>query len=72
MVIKSRLFDMHQNGIPIYLYSLRSGPLEVEITNYGCIITSIRFPDGKGKIEDVILGFDSLKDYSLLTPISVA
>ena len=37
--------------------------MEVKISNYGGIITSIRVPDRTGKMENVTLGFDRLEDY---------
>jgi Galactose mutarotase and related enzymes len=38
--------------------------MEVKITNFGGIVTSIMVPDKSGKIENVVLGFDSLKSYT--------
>jgi aldose 1-epimerase len=37
--------------------------MEVGITNYGAIVTSIRVPDRSGAFADVVLGFDSLEGY---------
>ncbi len=37
--------------------------MEVKITNYGAVITSIVVPDRNGKMENVVLGFDNLKSY---------
>jgi aldose 1-epimerase len=37
--------------------------MEVKITNFGGIITCITVPDRNGKLENVVLGFDSLKSY---------
>lgn len=46
------------------LYSLKNkNGMEVKITNYGGIITSIIVPDKNGKMADVVLGFDSLAKY---------
>jgi aldose 1-epimerase len=36
----------------------------VKITNFGGIITKIMVPDKNGKIENIALGFDSLKQYT--------
>ncbi len=48
----------------VYLYTLKNNKgLEVAITNYGGIITSILAPDREGHFEDVVLGFDSLGGY---------
>lgn len=37
--------------------------MEVSITNYGGIVTSIKVPDKNGNIENVVLGFDDLEKY---------
>lgn len=37
--------------------------MEVKIITYGGRITSLRVPDRAGNFEDVVLGFDSLKQY---------
>jgi aldose 1-epimerase len=48
----------------IYLYTLTNkNRMEVKITNFGCIITSVTVPDKNGLMENVVLGFDSLKSY---------
>lgn len=36
---------------------------EIKITNYGCIITSIRVKDNNGIFQDIVLGFDTLEGY---------
>jgi aldose 1-epimerase len=37
--------------------------MEAKITNYGGIVVSLKVPDRKGNLEDVVLGFDSLDGY---------
>jgi aldose 1-epimerase len=37
--------------------------MEVRVTNYGGVILSWTAPDKKGKYEDVVLGFDTAKEY---------
>lgn len=48
----------------VKLYQLinQSG-MEVCVTNFGARIVSIMVPDKKGKMEDVVLGFDNIRDY---------
>jgi aldose 1-epimerase len=50
-------------GKDIFLFSLASANMTVKITNFGGIVTSIIVPDRTGKMDDVVLGFDSLKSY---------
>src|SRR6476659_7515226 len=37
--------------------------IEVKITNFGGIITSLKVPDRNGKSDDIVLGFDNLDAY---------
>jgi len=49
----------------VELYTLtNSNGMVVKITNFGGIVTSIQAPDRDGKFENVVLGFDSLKQYT--------
>ena len=46
------------------LFTLRNeNGMEVDLTNYGGIVTAIRVPDRDGNIDDVALGFPSLEGY---------
>ncbi len=46
------------------LFTLTNGNgMEVDITNYGGIVTSIRVPDREGNMDDVALGFPTLEGY---------
>lgn len=57
------------NNKDVFLYSLKNkNGVVVKITNYGGIITSILVPDAKGKMGDIVLGYDSLKGYLTTTP----
>lgn len=52
------------NGKATHLYVLtNSKGMEVCITNYGGRIVSIMVPDKSGKMQDVVLGFDSISKY---------
>jgi aldose 1-epimerase len=51
-----------KQGVDLFVLTNARG-MEVKITNYGGIITSIRVPDRTGKLENVNLGFDRLEDY---------
>ncbi|MGQ1891897.1 aldose epimerase family protein [Thermophagus sp. OGC60D27] len=52
------------NGEPVNLYKLTSTTgLEVKITDFGGVITSIKTPDKNGIKKNVVLGFDSIDPY---------
>ncbi|MDI9402369.1 MAG: aldose epimerase family protein [Limnohabitans sp.] len=52
------------DGKPVHLWTLKNGSgMEAEITDYGTIIVSLKVPDMKGNIADVVLGRESAADY---------
>ncbi|HKI77703.1 MAG TPA: aldose epimerase family protein [Ignavibacteriaceae bacterium] len=59
-----KLFGKLENGEEVYMYTLKNkNGMKAEITNYGATVVSLLAPDKNGKMEDVILGYDSLKSY---------
>lgn len=51
-------------GKKVDIYTLKNaGNIEVKITSYGGIVTSLKVPDKNGKFDDVVLGFNNLQDY---------
>lgn len=50
-------------NVSLYTLTNASG-MVVKISNYGGIVTKIIVPDKTGKMEDVVLGFDSLSQYT--------
>lgn len=65
--VKSEPFGHTKDGIAVEIYTLRnSAGCEARITNYGGIVVSLKVPDKKGHLDDVVMGFDKLDGY--LTP----
>ncbi len=56
-------FGKMPDGTPVELYVLSNGRVTAKVITYGGIVTELHVPDKKGKTEDVVLGFDSLKGY---------
>lgn len=69
MGITSEPWGKTKHGKDVELFTLenRNG-MEVKITNYGCIIVSVKVTDKNGKFDDVALGFDKLSDYEERNP----
>lgn len=64
MNITQEHFGNLEDGREADLFTLvNSNGMEVQITNYGGIITSLKVPDRDGNIENIVLGFDNLQDY---------
>ncbi len=52
------------NNVDVQLFTLKNEvDLEIKITNYGGIVTSIKTPDNKGEFQNIVLGFDKLENY---------
>ncbi|XP_047336215.1 galactose mutarotase-like [Impatiens glandulifera] len=45
------------------IYELKVGSFSVKLTNWGAGIVSVVLPDKDGKLDDIVLGYDSLDDY---------
>src|SRR5271169_554493 len=56
-------FGHTAEGTPVDFYSLADGKIEVGIITYGGIVVSLRTPDRNGKLDDVVLGCDSVEKY---------
>ncbi|MBN3584166.1 galactose mutarotase [Algoriphagus aestuarii] len=50
-------------GKEVFRYRLDNGFMEVEMTNFGGIISKILVPDKNGKLENVVLSLDSIPQY---------
>ncbi|NNF36310.1 MAG: galactose-1-epimerase, partial [Saprospiraceae bacterium] len=62
-------FGTLETGETVHLFTLKNASgMEVKITNYGGIITSIQVPDKNGSFDNVVLGFDSLEGYTKFHP----
>ncbi|MCU1300830.1 MAG: aldose 1-epimerase [Candidatus Sulfotelmatobacter sp.] len=61
--IEKRAFGHAPEGTAVELYSLKDGKIEVGIMTYGGIVVSLRVPDRNGKLDDVVLGCDSVEKY---------
>jgi len=57
------------DGKPVSLWTLENGKgMEATITDYGTIVVSLKVPDAKGEVADIVLGRASLDDYVAANP----
>ena len=57
-------FGKLPDGTAIQIYALKNkNGLEASILNYGGIVVSLKAPDRRGQMADIVLGFDSLSGY---------
>ena len=67
--ISQKSFGKTKSGTAVSLYTLTNAHgAQVQITNYGGIVTSIKVPDRHGRLADVVLGFDSVGRYEKDSP----
>jgi len=62
-IVHKRPFGCTPEGTPVEVYSLADDKIEVRVITYGGIIVSLRAPDRKGRLDDVVLGVDSVEKY---------
>jgi aldose 1-epimerase len=56
-------FGTMPDGTAVEIYTLTDGAYEARIMTYGGIVQSLKVPDRKGHVDDVVLGFDTLDGY---------
>jgi aldose 1-epimerase len=63
-MMRGRPFGRTSDGREVDLYLINnSNRVEIEITNYGGIVVSLKVPDRRGETADVVLGYDDLASY---------
>ncbi|MEI6138824.1 MAG: aldose epimerase family protein [Mariniphaga sp.] len=64
LTIKPESFHQTVDGLQVDLFFLKNkNGLEMAVTNYGGRVVSLLVPDKNGKMEDVVLGYESLDGY---------
>jgi aldose 1-epimerase len=62
--IDKRAFGKLEDGTTVDIYSLKNrNGLQVEITNYGGAVVTIRTPDRRGRMADIVLGYADPRGY---------
>jgi Aldose 1-epimerase len=61
-------FGIMPDGTPVEMYTLSDPNIQARIMTYGGILVSLRTPDRGGKMDDIMLGFDSLDNYVAKAP----
>ncbi|KAL2499968.1 Galactose mutarotase-like superfamily protein [Abeliophyllum distichum] len=59
------LFGISVNGVEeeVKIYELKKNNFSIKLTNFGARIISVILPDNRGKLGDVVLGYDTLDEY---------
>jgi len=65
--VTKQAFGKTSEGTPVDIYSITDDKIEARIMTYGGILISVRVPDRKGQLDDVVLGCDSVEQYEKQT-----
>lgn len=65
MSIKKTVFGKTKDGETANLYTLKNkSGMTAVFSDYGAVLVNLYVPDAKGKLEDVVLGYDNLEQYT--------
>src|SRR5438067_11223898 len=66
--VKKAGFGRTADGRDVDIYTLtnRKGA-EARVITYGGAVVSLKMPDRRGRLDDVVLGFDTIEDYQKQT-----
>lgn len=56
-------FGVLKNGEEVLAYCIKNDFLDLEILSYGGTIKSLKTPDKNGNFKNIVLGYESLKEY---------
>src|SRR3984893_17856472 len=65
--VAKQAFGHTSEGTAVDIYTLSDGKVEARIITYGGIVVSLRTPDRNGKLDDIVLGVDSVQKYEAQT-----
>ncbi len=64
MSVEKKLFGKTRDGKDVYEYVISNkNKMTISVITYGAILKNVYVPDKKGKIDDVVLGYDKLWMY---------
>ncbi len=62
IVCSAQIVEQDFDNISLYTLRNKNG-IEIKVTNYGAVITSIVTPDRNGQLTDISLGYNKVEDY---------
>ncbi|KAL4376504.1 hypothetical protein GQ457_02G019540 [Hibiscus cannabinus] len=63
IIVASAIVNGSATSEKVGIYELKKGKMCVKFTNWGATIVSVILPDKYGKLGDIALGYDSVKEY---------
>ena len=56
-------FNTEVDGKPVSVYTLKSGDVVMQVTNFGARVVSFWTPDRNGHYDDIVLGYNNIDNY---------
>lgn len=56
-------FQTTVDGKEVSLYTLKSGDITMQVTNFGARVVALWTPDRDGKFDDIVLGYNNIDSY---------
>lgn len=67
--VSKEAFGKTASGTPVEIYTLvNAAGIKARLMTYGATLVSLEVPDRNGKLDDVVLGFDSVTEYEKGSP----
>lgn len=63
MSVSKRQFGFTKDGREVTCFTIDNGKIKAEVLDYGVTIRCLFVPDKNGKLTDVVLGYDTVKEY---------
>lgn len=63
VTVTSHPFGTTRSGEPVERWILSNGSMEAAVLTYGATLQQLSVPDRHGVVRDVVLGYDTLKEY---------
>ena len=64
-LVPAAAFETMMDTTQVGLYTLNNGHIIAQVTNYGARVVSLYTPDREGKVTNILVGHNSLKDYQI-------
>ena len=58
-------FGVLPSGDPAFLYTIRNGKMQAQLTDFGATLVRLYVPDRQGHVDDVVLGFSDCNEYRM-------
>lgn len=60
-------FGLTPKGETAHIYTISCGQMKAVVSDFGATLVRLYVPDSQGKLDDIVLGFDSPADYAAST-----